>query len=394
MEQDLKENNQIEEKKSLNIKKVITLVMILLLICAIIWVVIEYIMNEPFRANIDKYLFMKEIQEDETKSIIIENENNSFVCVYDRYIGILSNNVLNVYNRYAKKEMEFSLTITNPIFESNNNYLAVGEKNGEKIYMIKGKNMIWQADVDGQITKITVNRNGYVAISMIQTSNKAAVVVYNSEGKELFKTHLSNTYAIDTDISVDNKYLTIAEVNITGTSIQSNIKIISFDKVQSDPENAIIYNQTSDTGKLIISLKYCDDGSLMCMYDNEITMIVDGIENKVIEYDNDTLFANINMNKKIVEISNSQDMNNSDSVVRIVDVINKNEKNYTISDIPKELLVKNNKITVNTGMYAYFINSYGMLIKKYISKQEIKEIVRGDYIAAIVYRNKVNIVEL
>ena len=145
LEQDLKENNQIEEKKSLNIKKVITLVMILLLICAIIWVVIEYIMNEPFRANIDKYLFMKEIQEDETKSIIIENENNSFVCVYDRY---------------AKKEMEFSLTITNPIFESNNNYLAVGEKNGEKIYMIKGKNMIWQADVDGQITKITVNRNG------------------------------------------------------------------------------------------------------------------------------------------------------------------------------------------------------------------------------------------
>ncbi len=394
MKQDLKENNQIEEKKTLNIKKIITLVMILLLICAIIWTSVEYIMNEQFRENMDKYLFMKEIQEDETKSIIIENENNSFVCVYDRYIGILSNNVLNVYNRYAKKEMEISLTITNPVFESNNSYLAVGEKNGKKFYMIKGKDMIWQADVDGQISKITVNRNGYVAISMIQTSNKAAVVVYNPEGKELFKTHLSNTYAIDTDISNDNKYLTIGEVNITGTTIQSNIKIISFDKVQNDSENAIIYNQQSDTGKLIISLKYCDDGSLMCMYDSEITMISDGNESKVVEYDNDTLFANINMNKKIVEISSSQDVNNADSIVKIIDVNNKDEKNYTISDIPRELLVNGNKITVNTGMYAYFINSYGMLIKKYISKQEIKEIVMGDYIAAIVYKNKVNIIEL
>lgn len=394
MKQDLKENNQIEEKKTLNIKKIITLVMILLLICAIIWTSVEYIMNEQFRENMDKYLFMKEIQEDETKSIIIENENNSFVCVYDRYIGILSNNVLNVYNRYAKKEMEISLTITNPVFESNNSYLAVGEKNGKKFYMIKGKDMIWQADVDGQISKITVNRNGYVAISMIQTSNKAAVVVYNPEGKELFKTHLSNTYAIDTDISNDNKYLTIGEVNITGTTIQSNIKIISFDKVQNDSENAIIYNQQSDIGKLIISLKYCDDGSLMCMYDSEITMISDGNESKVVEYDNDTLFANINMNKKIVEISSSQDVNNADSIVKIIDVNNKDEKNYTISDIPRELLVNGNKITVNTGMYAYFINSYGMLIKKYISKQEIKEIVMGDYIAAIVYKNKVNIIEL
>lgn len=394
MKQDLKENNQIEEKKTLNIKKIITLVMILLLICAIIWTSVEYIMNEQFRENMDKYLFMKEIQEDETKSIIIENENNSFVCVYDRYIGILSNNVLNVYNRYAKKEMEISLTITNPVFESNNSYLAVGEKNGKKFYMIKGKDMIWQADVDGQISKVTVNRNGYVAISMIQTSNKAAVVVYNPEGKELFKTHLSNTYAIDTDISNDNKYLTIGEVNITGTTIQSNIKIISFDKVQNDSENAIIYNQQSDTGKLIISLKYCDDGSLMCMYDSEITMISDGNESKVVEYDNDTLFANINMNKKIVEISSSQDVNNADSIVKIIDVNNKDEKNYTISDIPRELLVNGNKITVNTGMYAYFINSYGMLIKKYISKQEIKEIVMGDYIAAIVYKNKVNIIEL
>lgn len=394
MEQESKENNQIQEKKKLNIKKVITLVMIMLLICAIIWTVVEYIMNEDFRKNVDKYFFMKEIQEDETKSIIIENENNSFICVYDRYIGILSNNILNIYNSYAEKVTEFSITITNPIFESNNNYLAIGEKNGNKLYMINGKNMIWQSNLDGEISKITVNKNGYVAVSIVQTSNKAAVVVYNPQGNELFKTHLSNTYVIDTDISNDNKYLTIGEINITGTSIQSNIKIVSFDKVETNPENAIIYNQPSETGKLIISLKYSEDGSLICMYDDEVTIINDEQENTIMQYDNDTLYANINMDKKIVEINSSQDMNNPNSILKIIDEKNKNEKTYEILEIPKELLVKNNKISINTGMYAYFINSYGMLIKKYVSKQEIKEIVLGDYIAAIVYRNKINIIEI
>lgn len=394
MEQESKENNQIQEKKKLNIKKVITLVMIMLLICAIIWTVVEYIMNEDFRKNVDKYFFMKEVQEDETKSIIIENENNSFICVYDRYIGILSNNILNIYNSYAEKVTEFSITITNPIFESNNNYLAIGEKNGNKLYMIKGKNMIWQSNLDGEISKITVNKNGYVAVSIVQTSNKAAVVVYNPQGNELFKTHLSNTYVIDTDISNDNKYLTIGEINITGTSIQSNIKIVSFDKVETNPENAIIYNQPSETGKLIISLKYSDDGSLICMYDDEVTIINDEQENTIVQYDNDTLYANINMDKKIVEINSSQDMNNPNSILKIIDEKNKNEKTYEILEIPKELLVKNNKISINTGMYAYFMNSYGMLIKKYVSKQEIKEIVLGDYIAAIVYRNKINIIEI
>lgn len=394
MEQESKENNQIQEKKKLNIKKVITLVMIMLLICAIIWTVVEYIMNEDFRKNVDKYFFMKEIQEDETKSIIIENENNSFICVYDRYIGILSNNILNIYNSYAEKVTEFSITITNPIFESNNNYLAIGEKNGNKLYMINGKNMIWQSNLDGEISKITVNKNGYVAVSIVQTSNKAAVVVYNPQGNELFKTHLSNTYVIDTDISNDNKYLTIGEINITGTSIQSNIKIVSFDKVETNPENAIIYNQPSETGKLIISLKYSEDGSLICMYDDEVTIINDEQENTIMQYDNDTLYANINMDKKIVEINSSQDMNNPNSILKIIDEKNKNEKIYEILEIPKELLVKNNKISINTGMYAYFINSYGMLIKKYVSKQEIKEIVLGDYIAAIVYRNKINIIEI
>ena len=45
-------------------------------------------------------------------------------------------------------------------------------------------------------------------------------------------------------------------------------------------------------------------------------------------------------------------------------------------------------------MQAYFINQQGLLIKSYESKQEIKEIILGNHLAAIVYKNKVNIIEI
>lgn len=39
------------------------------------------------------------------------------------------------------------------------------------------------------------------------------VKVYSPEGKDLFTMYLSTTYAVDIDISEDNKYLAVAEID-------------------------------------------------------------------------------------------------------------------------------------------------------------------------------------
>lgn len=46
----------------------------------------------------------------------------------------------------------------------------------------------------------------------------------------MFKTYLSSSKAVDVAISNDNKHLAIAEVDTSGTIIQSSIKIISIEK--------------------------------------------------------------------------------------------------------------------------------------------------------------------
>ena len=181
---------------------------------------------------------------------------------------------------------------------------------------------------------------------------------------------------------------------MTGTSIQSNVKIVSFEKVEVDAYNSIIYNKPSETGRLMIGIKYNNNGELICMYEDGITKIQNQKEEVIENYSNNTLFANIDMNGKMVTIDSNQNEDETSSLLRMKNENGTDEKNYSINGIPKELKVGKNKIAVNTGMQAYFINQQGLLIKSYESKQEIKEIILGNHLAAIVYKNKVNIIEI
>ena len=70
----------------------------------------------------------------------------------------------------------------------------------------------------------------------------------------MFTTFLANTRAVDISISNDNKYLAIAEVDTSGTMIQSSIRILSIEKAEDDPSNSLEKTYTSQTGKLITNI--------------------------------------------------------------------------------------------------------------------------------------------
>lgn len=129
-------------------------------------------------------------------------------------------------------------------------------KNGQKLYCIQNKNIVWQKDIEGEIKGINVNKNGYVSVIISGTSYKSIVEIYDNNGKELFKRGLSTTTVIDTDISSDNKYLAIAETNFSGVLIQSTIEIVSMENAEKKPDDAIIYKYEADSDNLITNIEY------------------------------------------------------------------------------------------------------------------------------------------
>lgn len=386
-----------DENKEINKRKLIGLIILCVLLIAIIVVYIVYTQNESFRKILDEKLLKKNIEEEKLKTIKIEDYDTSNIFAFSKYIAILKSNELEIYNSMGKLETKLKLEITNPISDNSGKYLVVAEQNASKVYMVADNSVKWDKQLEGNISRVNVNENGYVSVILTGTTYKSVVVLLDNKGNEIFKTYLSNTIAIDSSISTDDKYLGIAEVNPSGTLIQSNVKIVSIDKAKDTPSEAIVYTYNAPSNSLILNVEYQNKTKLVCMYNDEIHTIKDNIDSKFIDLNTQKekiTFASINLENSIVEnIEEKSGLFNTNTKLKIVNTNTEKSSEYNFNGVTKELYCSGDKIALNLGSEIHFIAPNGWLIKKYISNQEIRKIVLTDEIAGIVYRNKIEIVK-
>lgn len=377
-------------EKKLNKKKVIGAIVIVLIIILTIVFTILYRNNTSIRCFFDEYIFRKNVTENTLPKISMEN---SYTYAYKDYIVCLEKNVLTFYNKSATKISTLDIGISEPIFETCDDFLCVAEKNGSKVYLISNKNIVWQKDVEGNISNLTVNKNGYIAISIADTTYQTICKIYNDKGVELFTTFLSKSYVIDSAISDDNKCLALAEINFSGISIQSNIKIISISKALSNATDMIQYNYTAPIDEFVFNISYCNN-NLVCVYDNHIDIIKDNSNSEITDFKtSNILFADTN-NKLIQIEKRDTGILSSEFELQIIDVTTRDKKTYKLNREPKSVKVFSNVIAVNFGTEILFINNSGWLIKNYTSSQEIQDIVLSNDLAGIIFKDKVEILSL
>ncbi len=385
------------EQKKVNKKKLIISIIIAIFLVIFTTVTILYVNNKQVRNWIDKNILQKEKTQNNLPSIEIEESDNSSIYAFNKYIGILNKNNFEIYDNTGKKENELTLEITKPIFNSNNRYLVVAEEKGQKLYLIADKEVVWEKSIEGNISQVVVNKNGYVAVTIVDTLYKTTISMYDNKGDELFKTFLKSTRVVSTSISEDNKYLAIAEIDTSGTIIQSNIKIISIENGKNDAENSIKKVYNGENNDLITNIKYQEKDKLLCMYSDKITVIkTDETVDTIQEYkDKKVSFASIELsNASITVEEKSSGIFTADSIVNIIDSDNKSTSLYTAESVTKEIYTSNNIIALNLGSEVEFINTGGWLVKKYVAEQEITSVVLSNSISGIIYRDKIEIINL
>lgn len=390
-------DDQEQKIKELNRKKVLITVAISIVLVTFIVLVCVYIANKPFRDFIDKYVLMKNVSENNVTSISLDESENNYIFAYDKYICVFNQNNLVGYNSSGNKEYELKVEISNPIIDTNNRFLLIAEKQKQKIYLISGSNIVWENQLEGNISRVSVNKNGYVSVVLTGTTYKSIIKTFDNTGKEIFTTYLYNSIAMDCDISFDNKYLSFAEVSTDGTVIKSIIKTISIQKAKETPSESIIYSVTSPTDSTVINLKYQEGNKLICMYNNSIHCIQDGNSEEIINLEEEgkkISFADIELNNFAFRIVEESVLLNTDSTVELVNTTNKKQNVYTIDSVVKEVYVYDNYIALNLGSEVHFIGTNGWLIKKYTSSQEVRKIVINNNFAGIVYRDKIEIIGL
>ena len=382
--------------KKLNKKKLAIIITVIVIAVILLVTAIVYTYNEPFRDFMDKYVLRKNITDENVPIIEIDYDSNTNVIPYGKYICILAENNLQLYNSSGKKEQEVKVEINNPIYNTNGKYLAIGEKNSQKLYLISGSNIVWEKDVDGNLLKVNVNKNGYVSTIVSGTTYKSVITTYNSKGSELFKSYLSSTIAVDSCISPDNKYLAYAEVNTSGTVIKSNIKIISVEEArEKNTEPEFTYN--ADQNSLVLRIKYQDKNRLICMYDNSIHMIESNVDVKLMDLSEESkvTFGDCELTNFVYRtVEQSTGPFSADTIVQMLNISNQKENTYTVDGVAKSVTSHDNIIAVNLGSEVEFINTSGFLVKRYTSSQEIRNIVICDGLAGIISRDKIELVNL
>lgn len=390
-------DDQEEKIKELNRKKVLITTIISILLIALIIIVCVYMANKTFRDFIDKYVLMKNVTENNVTSISIDESESNYVFAYDKYICVFNQNTLTAYNSSGKKEYELKVEISNPIIDTNNRFLLIAEKQKQKIYLISGSNIIWENELEGNISRVSVNKNGYASVILTGTTYKSIIETFDNTGKEMFKTYLSSSIAMDSDISYDNKYLSFAEVSTEGTVLQSMIKTISIQKAKETPSESIISSITSPSGSTIINLKYQDGNKIVCMYDDSICSIENGETQELFNLEEEgqkISFADIELNNFAFRIIEKSVLLSTDSTVELINTSSKKVNLYTLDSVVKEVYTYDDVVALNLGSEVHFIGTNGWLIKKYTSSQEVRNIVINSNFAGIVYRDKIEIIEL
>lgn len=371
------------------VKKIIIICTLALIVLAFIVTIGLYLGNREFRMWADKHIFAKDIEESNLPAIDLDTNKNVYAYCYENNVVTLEDNNLVIYNKFAKKITNINVLVSNPKFQSDGNYLLIADEGASKIYLIYNNSLQWEKDVDGQISQITVNKNGAVGVIVTGTTYKSVIIMYDITGKESFKYFLSTTSATDLSISEDQSKLSFTEINTSGATITSKVKTISVEKAISNPKEPLENTYDFESNVLLLKINYRKN-KVVAFTDNGVYLLNNGNKEKILELDNNISFVDINLNGFVASIK--EDSNRFE--LYLTNAENKRANTYLINDAVKNIYCKDEITAVDLGNKLEFVSNNGWLIKKFTSHQNIKEVILGKNIAAIIYKDRIEILDL
>ncbi len=313
----------------------------------------------------------------------------------DSNLVVVGGNYIKGYGDNLEENFDIGVSLKEAIIDSAGDFCIIGENGGTKAYMINDGEKVWENDIQGTILGVSINKNGYAAIIYKQTGYKSLVKVVSAEGKELFTNYLASTYIFDAEISNDNKFLALAEIDADGTKIQSNVKLIDISNVPNSDVNKIELEE----GELIIDVEYNNDNDLNVYTDKGAKLIVSSGEMDNIEiFGKDVLMATIEGGNYLVTVEVMQDgLFNKTYLMNVYDCcaneVSKAE--LVLNNLPTKITVNDKKIALLTEGELLVVNANAKIIKRCEIDGNAQSVVFfGNNLVGIIFRDKVDVVKI
>ena len=264
----IKKEKKVDQKKVINLKFTAILVFILLLIGTLLFA-IRFV-----NFNVTEMLWKTSV----TKGS--DNINNKSIK-YDSFkngLMRISNDGITYINDTGEVKWTISYNMKDPIFESNENYFAIADRNGYEFYIFDENGVCGNNTVTNLIQKISLSIDGILYILQSDEEN-SYVNVFRSRGEAIdlsIKTTLTGDgSAIDLSTSDDGIELAVAYECLTDDKLYSKATYYNFGEVgQNANSKRIVKEFISELdNKFLARVYFFDSDNSFLIYDGGVYFV-------------------------------------------------------------------------------------------------------------------------
>jgi len=322
-------------------------------------------------------------------SIQIDPGEKSSYYTYKSGIVCVNANGIKYYNLQGKEEWREERSLGNPLVRATEKYLLVGDTISKTLYLFNGKNLLWEKTVDGEIVAASVNEKGFIGVIYKGNKSKLVVEVLDNRGTKKMTRYYSNNYAVDVQVSPDNKFVAIGEMDVNGLKVSAGVGVI--------PIGTEMYSSFFEEGSVFAGLNYIDKELILVLDDRIINVKHDGTKTIIAQLPKEEVASVDSGNGKyIVILEKTNKFLNAANSLKVLNDRGKEIGSYKIPGRVTNIDSDRDIIAVNSGDKVIFLNSSGGEVSRFNPKKEVREVMLfhdGNH-AAVMYPDRVDIVNV
>jgi len=322
-------------------------------------------------------------------SIQIEPSGKAVYLPYKSGMVCVNANGIKYYSLQGKEEWRDERSLGNPLVRTTDKYLIVGDSISKVIYLFNGKNLLWEKNIDGEIVSISVNEKGFSGVIYKGSNTKLVVEVFDVRGAKRMSRYYSSNYAVDLQISPDNKYVAIGEMDVNGLKVSAGVGIIPIGTEQ--------YSSFFEEGSVFANLNYIGKNLILVLDDKVLNVKSDGSKILIKELPKGQVTSvDTGSGKYVILIEKTNKFLSAANSLKILNTSGKQIGSYEISGMAVNIDSYRDIVVVNSGDKVIFLNSSGGEISRFNPKKEVREVelfYDGNH-AAVMYSDRIDIINV
>ena len=207
----------------------------------------------------------------------IEGSSVVSMAPVDRYLAVLTDNTLDVYNRTAGKALSFTHNFASPFLDTAGNRILIAELGGRRVCVKTVDGHTTEVQTEHNIVAASLADNGsFAVVTDSDKSHISEVVYYNNRGDE--KLHWYSSEALLLGITLRHDARQMAAVGVCSENGAAQSRLMVF-----DTSSAKEPTRYSGDEVMLCAVEYLSGGQIAAIGDTEAWIVKPGRENIEIE---------------------------------------------------------------------------------------------------------------